>query len=138
MRRIAKLTAPLLAMLLVFGSATIAGTGLASATAVGGTANATADAFLSGAISVGSLGATADSYGLGGLGLSIGAGLAQTSARALPGGKVQREETAIARLVFAAPRIGQFRAEDPAPTYRRATKQPRRRTPSRRRGSISR
>ncbi|NLG46068.1 hypothetical protein [Gordonia sp. (in: high G+C Gram-positive bacteria)] len=68
------------------GSATIAGTGLASATAVGGTANATADAFLSGAISVGSLGATADSYGLGGLGLSIGAGLAQTSARALPGG----------------------------------------------------
>ncbi|MBY4570864.1 hypothetical protein ACN95_12655 [Gordonia sihwensis] len=66
------------------GAATIAGTGLASALAVGGTANAQADAFLSGAISVGSLGAVSDSRATGGLGLSIGAGVSETSVRALP------------------------------------------------------
>ncbi|EGD54997.1 hypothetical protein [Gordonia neofelifaecis] len=68
------------------GAATIAGTGLASAFASGGTANATADAFLSAAISIGALGSQADSHALGGLGLAVGAGVGGASANALPAG----------------------------------------------------
>ncbi|MGB3885348.1 hypothetical protein [Gordonia sp. (in: high G+C Gram-positive bacteria)] len=77
---------PILGDFVDAGSATITGSGLASAISVAGTANANAHAIASAAISVGSLGGVADSRAIGGLGLSIATGMSKTSVLALPAG----------------------------------------------------
>ena len=73
--------------LLFPGSATISGSGFASAMGVGGTGTAIADYVLSGAIGIGGLGATGLAHAnLGGFALAAGIGDAQANAKALPGG----------------------------------------------------